>query len=65
MTRPLVSWRQASRRRRSEEIAQFFRYSFRHFLWKEMTGIERPATDVIGPSPPQRQGAACFRVPSL
>jgi len=48
----------------SEEAAQFLRGLFRNFLWKEMTGIERPATDIDRPGSPQRKRAANLCVPS-
>jgi hypothetical protein len=36
----------------SEEAAHFFRGSFRNFLGKEMTGIERAASDIGCPGLP-------------
>src|SRR5262249_18066307 len=41
-----------SSRCRSEEAAQFVRSLLRNFLWKEMTGVERSAMDIVCPSPP-------------
>jgi hypothetical protein len=38
--------------RSAEEVAQFGRGLFLNFLWKEMTGIERPATDIRCPGSP-------------
>jgi hypothetical protein len=44
--------RVASISRSAEEVAQFGRSLFRNFLWKEMTGLERPATDIGCPGSP-------------
>src|SRR5262249_53516628 len=41
-----------SSRCRSEEAAQFVRSLLRNFLWKEMTGVERSAMDIVCPSLP-------------
>jgi hypothetical protein len=38
--------------RSAEEVAQFGRGLFGNFLWKEMTGIERPAADIGRPGSP-------------
>jgi len=38
--------------RSAEEVAQFGRGLFGNFLWKEMTGIERRATDIGRPGSP-------------
>ena len=38
--------------RLAEEVTQFGRGFFGNFLWKEMTGIERPATDIGRPGSP-------------
>ncbi len=45
-------------RRSGEEAAQLLRGSFRHFLGKEMTGIEWSAADIVCPGTPQRKRTA-------
>jgi hypothetical protein len=63
-----LSWppkRPAGGSRSCEEVAQFLSRSVRNLFRKEVIGFKRAAADIIGPQPPQGEGATHVGVPRV